>query len=70
MLLYNIEKATEEFKEKLESGYYKTRKEEAHEIAKLFEPNEDYSISKEERDIQAIHDFVNSPFFQEILKKS
>ena len=68
MGLVNVEDATREFSKKLEEGYFSSMREDAHKLAKAFEPDEDYDERKAERDTKAVIEFANSEEFQEIVK--
>lgn len=67
-MLNDIKKATEDFEEKLKQGYFSSMRDEAHKLAKLSEPIEDYAISKEDRDTKAVEEFTKSDTFKEIVK--
>lgn len=67
MALINIEEAIRRFKQKLESGYFKSRREKANKLAKKIESKEPYSLRKEERDTKALCEFAESELFQELI---
>lgn len=69
MALLNVEEATKRFGEKLESGYFSSMREEAHRLAKQFEPDENYSHYKEERDTNTVCTVATSGAFKDLIKK-
>ena len=68
MALIDAEQATKEFSDRLDSGYFSSMREEAHKLAKISEPDEDYAEHKAERDTQAVKEFANSDEFKNIVK--
>lgn len=68
MGLVNVEQATKDFEQRLKDGYFSSMREDAHKLAKAFEPDEDYDESKAERDTKAVIEFANSEEFQELVK--
>ena len=67
MGLINVEQATKDFEEKLQSGFFSSMREDAHRLAKMYEPKEDYSDKKEDRDTKAVIDFANSSEFKQLV---
>jgi hypothetical protein len=56
----NVQEATRKFRGRLETGYYpKTR---------FKNTAEDYSKEKEQRDAEAVRNFVGTPYFEHIRK--
>lgn len=61
MALLNVEEEMKAFECMLDEGYY------SHDRSQ--NNADDYTDSKEERDTQAVHDFVNSPLFDKIISQ-
>ena len=68
MALVDVEQATKEFRDLLDSGHFSSMREEAHKLAKMREPDEDYADHKAERDTQAVMEFAQSEVFKDIVK--
>ena len=68
MALLDAEQATKEFSDHLDSGYFSSMSEEAHKLAKMREPDEDYADHKAARDTQAVREFAQSEVFKDIVK--
>ncbi len=67
MGLVNVEQATKEFEEKLQNGFFSSMKEDAHKLAKMYEPTEDYEERKAERDTKAVIEYAQSDEFTQLF---
>lgn len=66
--MVDVEKATKDFEQKLKSGYFSSMRQEAHDLAVMSEPEEDYKTYKLQRDTEAVKKFAESGEFLDILK--
>ncbi len=66
--MVDVEKATKDFEQKLKLGYFSSMRQEAHDLAVMFESEEDYETYKRQRDTEAVKKFAESIELLDIFK--